>query len=244
MQQLALAAFAAGLLGGVHCAGMCGGVSAALSAASRGPPLARQLAFNFGRIASYAAAGAVAGGAGALVQSMVPIGAAQWVLFAAANVMMLFLGLYVAGWGRGVLRLESAGRAIWRNIEPLRRHFVPIDSTARALGAGAVWGWVPCGLVYSMLVMALASGSALGGVALMVAFGFGTLPTLLATGFAARHVLALRHRPWVRRGAGSIIIAFAVVGLARIPALPQALHAGWLCVAGVDGPWATLPRRP
>lgn len=231
MQSLAFAALAAGLLGGVHCAGMCGGIAASLSVASRGPALPRQLAFNAGRIASYAAAGAIAGGVGSALQSVAPVAAAQVGLFVLANVMMLLLGLYVAGWGRAVLRIERAGGAVWRRIEPLRRHFFPIDTTLRALGAGAVWGWIPCGLVYSMLALALATGSSPGGALVMAAFGLGTLPTLLATGFAAQRVLAIRSRPWVRRAAGSVLVAMAVLGMSRIAGLPDALHVAWLCIS-------------
>ena len=229
MGAFAFAALAAGLLGGVHCAGMCGGIVASLSAAARGPPLPRQLAFNAGRIASYSLAGAIAGGVGTLLQAIVPIAGVQLVLFIAANVMLLLLGLYVAGWGRAVLRLEAAGGAVWRRIEPLRRHFFPIDSTARALGAGAVWGWVPCGLVYSLLTLALASGDAVSGAAVMAMFGLGTLPALLAAGLAAQRLLAVRRLPWVRQAAGAIMISLAILGFARLPGLDAALHTAWLC---------------
>ena len=229
MQSLAAAAFAAGLLGGVHCAGMCGGIVASLSASSRGPALPRQLAFNGGRIAAYATAGAIFGTVGSAFQ-WGALQQAQVALFISANVLMIFLGLYVAGWGRAVLRLESAGGAAWRAIEPLRRRFFPVDSTLKALGAGAVWGWVPCGLVYSMLALALASGDALSGAAVMLAFGLGTLPNLLAAGFAAQRILAIRRYPWVRRTAGVAIIALAAVGLARVPALRELAIAGWLCI--------------
>ena len=230
MQSLAAAAFAAGLLGGVHCAGMCGGIAASLSASARGPALPRQLAFNGGRIAAYAVAGAAFGTLGAAMQWGATLQAAQTILFVTANILMIFLGLYVAGWGRAVLRLEGAGGAAWRAIEPLRRRFFPVDSTLKALGAGAVWGWVPCGLVYSMLALALASGDALSGAAVMLAFGLGTLPNLLAAGLAAQRILAIRRYPWVRRTAGAAIIALAAVGLARVPALRELAVAGWLCI--------------
>lgn len=231
MSALAAAAFAAGLLGGVHCAGMCGGIVGSLSAAARGPALPRQLAFNLGRVGSYSLAGAAVGAAGGLLQLAGPALAAQTVLFVAANILMVLLGLYVAGWGRAVLRLEAAGGHVWRRIEPLRRHFFPIDTTARALGAGAVWGWIPCGLVYSMLALALASGGAAQGAFVMLAFGLGTLPNLLAAGLAAQKVMALRRIPWVRQAAGAMIVAMAVIGLARAPGLQEAILAGWQCIA-------------
>jgi len=229
--SLALAALLAGLLGGVHCAGMCGGIAASLGAAARGPTLARQLAFNGGRIATYCVAGAAVGATGGGLLNAAPLLAAQTAMFVVANALVLLLGLYVGGWGRGVLRLEAAGGAIWRRLEPLRRRFYPIDSTAKAFGAGAVWGWVPCGLVYSMLALALASGGAIDGALVMLAFGLGTLPNLLAAGLAAQKVLALRKRPWIRQSAGALIIALAIVGLLRVPGLGEAIRTGWLCIA-------------
>ena len=230
MAALAAAALAAGLLGGVHCAGMCGGIVASLSVGARGPILARQLAFNGGRIAAYCLAGAAAGLAGDALQWSGTVAFAQTALFVLANVLMVFLGLYVAGWGRAVLRLESAGRVLWRRVEPLARRLFPIDSTAKALAAGAAWGWVPCGLVYSMLALALASGSVAGGAAVMAAFGVGTLPTLLAAGIAAQRVQALRRAPWIRRAAGTLIVALGIAGFARAPALGDAILAGWRCI--------------
>jgi sulfite exporter TauE/SafE len=231
MPALAAAALAAGLLGGVHCAGMCGGIVGALSAAARGPALPRQLAFNGGRIASYAVAGSLAGALGALARLSAPAFAMQLLLFALANLLMLLLGLYIAGWGRALLRLEAVGNVLWRRLQPLARRLVPIDTAPRAAAAGALWGWVPCGLVYSMLALALASGDALSGAGVMLAFGLGTLPNLLAAGFAAQKLLAIRRVPWVRRTAGCAIMAFAVAGLARIPGLPDAIAAGWHCIA-------------
>lgn len=232
MPPLAAAAFVAGLLGGVHCAGMCGGIVGGLAGASRGSIPARQLAFNAGRIASYGMAGAAAGALGSLGPLLGPVVFAQSALFALANVLLLMLGLYVAGWGRGVIGLERAGAVVWRRIEPLARRCFPIDSLPKALAAGLAWGWVPCGLVYTMLALALASGEAWSGAAVMAAFGLGTLPTLLAAGFATQRVLAVRNVAWVRQGAGVAMMVLAVIGLARLPGLSSALRAGWSYCVG------------
>jgi uncharacterized protein len=229
VQAAVVAALATGVMGGVHCAGMCGGIAASLSAAARGPALPRQLAFNAGRIGSYAAAGAIAGSVGSVITSAAVLDA-RLVLLVLANLFIVAIGLYVAGWGGGIVRMESLGRGLWRRIEPLRRRFFPIDSTARALGAGAVWGWIPCGLVYGMLVLAIASGSAAQGALVMAAFGLGTLPSLLVTGFAATKVMAWRRVPAVRRTAGALLIAMAAFGLARVPELQVALMRGWNCL--------------
>ena len=231
MGSLAAVAFAAGLLGGVHCAGMCGGIVGTLAAQARRNPLACHLAFNGGRVGSYAIAGAVAGFAGSLAHAAGSLLFAQIALFALANALVILLGLYVAGWGSAVLRLESAGAGLWRRIEPAARRCLPIDSVPRALSAGLLWGWVPCGLVYSMLALAVASGGAAEGAAVMLAFGLGTLPNLLAAGFAAQRLFAIRRSPWVRRVAGALIVALGAFGLARIPGLHDAVLAGWHCIA-------------
>ena len=230
MPALAAAAFAAGLLGGVHCAGMCGGIVGTLALQARGPAWGRQLAYNAGRIAAYVAAGTAAGFAGSLAAGGAWL-EARMALFLLANVAMIFLGLYVAGWSRVVLAVEAAGRPVWRRIEPIARRMLPIDSTAKALGAGLAWGWVPCGLVYGMLVVAAASGSAAQGALVMAAFGLGTLPNLLAAGLAAQKLLRLRRAPWVRRAAGAAILALGIAGIARLPGLPDAIAAGWHCIA-------------
>jgi len=231
MSALATAALAAGLLGGVHCVGMCGGIVGTLALESRGPALARQLAYNSGRIGAYTGAGAVAGFAGSLAHAGGAWLTAQSAMFLAANASMILLGLYVAGWGRMMLTVEAAGRPVWRRIEPFARRMLPIDSTARALGAGIAWGWLPCGLVYSMLVLAAASGGAGQGALVMAAFGLGTLPNLLAAGVAAQRLAAIRRVPWVRRAAGLAIAALGIVGLARLPGLHDAVLAGWRCIA-------------
>ena len=227
MSPLVAAAFAAGLLGGVHCAGMCGGIVASLSFSARGSIVGRQLAFNAGRIGTYAAAGAVVGGFGMFFGAL----SAQTALFVLANALMVLLGLYVAGWGGMVLKLESAGRGLWRRIEPYARRLFPVDSAPKALAAGALWGWVPCGLVYSMLTLALASGDAARGAMVMAAFGLGTLPTLLTAGLAAQKVSTLRRNAWIRYPAALAIIAMGVVGLARIPGLQEMVLAGLHCLA-------------
>jgi sulfite exporter TauE/SafE len=206
---------------------MCGGIVAAFSGSARGPALARQLAFNAGRIASYAAAGAAAGIAGSLSRYAHGALAIQAFLFAFANVVMILLGLYIGGWSGAVLRLEKAGGVAWRRIEPFARRMLPVDSTPGALAAGVAWGWIPCGLVYTMLVMALASGGPLEGALVMAAFGAGTLPALLAAGIAAQRLMAFRRVPWVRHAAGGAVIAMALWGLMRVPGLSETLHTAW-----------------
>src|SRR5205085_6138591 len=156
-----------------------GGIVGALSAGSHGTIARRLFAFNAGRIASYSFAGAAAGAVGVLAQALGPALVLQTVLFVLAQAMVIAVGCYVAGWSTAIVRFERAGGALWRRIEPLRKRFFPIDSDARALGAGMVWGWIPCGLVYGMVPLAAVSGGPLEGAAVLAAFGVGTLPGLV-----------------------------------------------------------------
>ena len=231
MEGLAAAALAAGLLGGVHCVGMCGGIAGALSAGSSGPLARRTAAFHLGRIGSYAVAGALAGAIGGLARVAGPEALLATALFVAAQAMVILVGLYVAGWSAAITRFERAGGALWRRLEPLRRRFFPIDTDARALGAGAVWGWIPCGLVYGMLPLAAVSGGALQGVAVLSAFGAGTLPGLVLAGAAARALGSARREPWVRRIAGIAIVSVGIAGLVRLPQVSGLIAAGWHCIA-------------
>lgn len=219
MLELSLtAAFLVGLLGGGHCVGMCGGIVGAVSMTLPGdkpkPPFL--LGYNFGRIASYTLAGMIAGAVGSSSLFLDHIFPIEQVLFALANVMLVLLGLYLAGIWRVLTRLEALGGKIWRHVQPLSRHLLPVRSLPQAFLLGTLWGWLPCGLVYSVLVAAIASASPTGGALLMLAFGLGTLPTLLTMGMAAVKLKGWLQRLWLRRVSGLIIVGFGVAGLLRL----------------------------
>jgi sulfite exporter TauE/SafE len=206
-----LAAFAVGVLGGVHCLGMCGGIVGAItfgSGAKAPPAWTHLLSYNLGRMGSYVLAGGLAGGLGASLLALAPQG--QQILQGLAAVVLILLGFYIGGWCNLVARLESLGGSVWRRIEPLGRRFIPVRTQGQALVVGAVWGWLPCGLVYSVLIWAIAAGGAMQGAALMAAFALGTLPNLMLMGlFAARMATLVRHL-WIRRLAASLMIAYGV----------------------------------
>lgn len=212
-----LSAFLVGLLGGVHCVGMCGGIVAALSLGlpsrpGQGPArnLPLTLAYNLGRIASYTVAGALFGGIGALAVQASGLRSAQTVLLVVASLFMVALGLYLAGWWRGLTRVEQVGARLWRYLEPLGRRLLPVRTPARALMLGALWGWLPCGLVYSVLVWAISSGDAISGALLLLSFGLGTLPNLLAMGLFSNWISAQVRKPWVRQLAGVLVAGFGL----------------------------------
>jgi uncharacterized protein len=222
-----VAAFVVGLLGGVHCAGMCGGIVAALSLgttrpevsagdAPRGASMPLLLAYNIGRILSYVVAGAIAGGAGWFATRMMDVNQAQLVLQIPAGLFMVALGLYLAGWWHGLARVERAGGVLWRRLEPLGRRFMPVRSSSQAMVLGLVWGWLPCGLVYSVLIWSIASGGALQGAALMGAFGLGTLPNLLLMGVMAARLGGVLRAYGVRTVAGLLVAGFGVYMLVQV----------------------------
>lgn len=213
------AAFIVGLLGGVHCVGMCGGIVAVLSlglpatGATRWPFL---LAYNVARITSYTLAGALMGGVGWMAAHWSGLHSIQLALEVLAAIFMLLLGLYLAGWWQGLALLERAGGRLWTRLEPFGRRFLPVRTPAAAFGLGLVWGWLPCGLVYSVLVWSVSTADPLYGAALMLSFGLGTLPNLLAMGVLAERLSARARDPRVRRLAGLLVIGFGLFALIRL----------------------------
>lgn len=207
---LLLSALVLGLLGGGHCIGMCGGLMGALTLAipaeQRQRRLGLLLAYNLGRIASYGLAGLLIGAAGWALAS----GPAATALRLLAGLLLIAMGLYLAGWWSGLTRIEGIGRLLWRRLEPLARRLLPVRNAPRALLLGALWGWLPCGLVYSTLLWAASQGDALDSALLMLAFGLGTLPVLLATGLAAERLTALLRRRGVRIAGGLLVILFGI----------------------------------
>ncbi|MDM8546714.1 sulfite exporter TauE/SafE family protein [Candidatus Venteria ishoeyi] len=207
-----LAAFLTGLLGSVHCIGMCGGIVGALTLQL--PKVNHQqtlfqllpwlLNYNAGRLFSYAVAGALAGWFGGQFRAVLPQPHILGMIFAGG--FMMLLGLYLAGWWPGLVHLERFGGLLWKRLEPVGRIFLPVRHPMQALGLGLIWGWLPCGLVYTALVMAIVSSDPLRGALLMLAFGIGTLPMLLSLGTAASSLREITRNPTVRKTVGLIIL--------------------------------------
>jgi hypothetical protein len=210
-----LAVFLVGLLGGTHCIGMCGGIVSALTLQAPGGatrwPL--HLAYNLGRIATYAAAGGLAGAVGGAALALDSGLAVQLVLYVLANLMLVALGLYLTGSTWALSFTERAGRVLWRRIQPLAGRFLPARTVPQALTLGLLWGFLPCGMVYSVLATALVSGGAGRGAALMLAFGLGTLPNLLLAGALLARLRGFVGRRVVRLVSGLVVLGFGVVGL-------------------------------
>lgn len=237
-----IGAFLAGALGGAHCLAMCGGFVAAFAsggpaAVAGGAPLVpmrtlvgRQLAYNGGRIATYAALGAVAGAAGGAL-----LAAAEWlplqrVLYALANLCLLALAVTIAWKREGLLWLQRAGLALFAKVAPAVRPLAGADTLGARVALGTIWGLVPCALTYSVLPIALFAGGAWQGAAVMLAFGIGTLPSLLVAGWAVSRAGRWMAAPAVRLAAAALLAGFAAVGLWRSLYATAALAHGPFCL--------------
>ncbi len=221
LAPLLVSAFVLGLLGGGHCLGMCGGLMGALTMAIPPEQRARRLrlllAYNLGRVFSYALAGLLIGLAGWAVAT----GPAALAMRVVAALLLIAMGLYLAGWWSGLTRIEALGRGLWRHIQPVASRLMPVTSLPRALLLGGLWGWLPCGLVYSTLLWSASQGDAWQSALLMFAFGIGTWPVLLATGLAAERLTAVLRKRQVRVAGGVLVILF---GLWTLPGP----HQQWL----------------
>ena len=218
-----ITAFLVGLLGGVHCVGMCGGIVGALCLGLDDGlnKTAQQnfkktfpflLLYNTGRISSYTLAGILMGSIGWLGSHLFTLYSIQQTLEIIAAAFMLALGLYIAGWWKGLAKIERwGGKVIWQRLEPIGRKFMPVRSYPHALFLGLVWGWLPCGLVYSVVIWTISTQSPLEGGLLMLSFGLGTLPNLLLMGVFASTLTQFIQQSWVRQVAGMLIMAFAGV---------------------------------
>lgn len=215
------AAFVIGLMGAGHCLGMCGGVAAALTLGmpgqqqtSRWPYL---LCYNTGRLISYGIAGAIIGGAFAGIASLSGYSTALVSLRLFAAIMMILLALYIGQWWQGLTRIERVGQSLWRYISPTAKSLLPLKSPTAALPFGMLWGWLPCGLVYSTLSWAAVSGSAVSGAGVMLAFGLGTLPAMIAVGTMAHQLQNLLKNLYFKRASALMLLIYG-------------LHTGYIAI--------------
>jgi sulfite exporter TauE/SafE len=220
---LLITAFSLGFLGSPHCAGMCGGIVGVLhngvnsESDSKFQQFTYSLIFNSGRLFSYAIAGMIAATLGSSLIGLIGMQNSHAAMQMIAGSFMLALGLSIAGWWNGLSRIESIGYKFWRRVQPLTRHFIPVRNKFQALLLGALWGWLPCGLVYTALLLVLASGDAFTGGLTMLAFGLGTLPMLMLLGLSAAKINQWRTSSVIRSVMGSVIILFGIATFLGIP---------------------------
>lgn len=213
-----LVAFGLGLLSTLHCWGMCGGIVSALSisvnsdekftATKRSIIL---ISLNSGRIISYSIAGMLAGLLSQQITNLLPSNTGHLILRVAAAIILVLIGLHLAGWMPHIRKIESIGNHVWKFIQPLGRRFIPVNTAGRAMLMGMIWGWLPCALVYSVLLWAATSGNVLDGTLIMFSFGLGTIPSMYSAGLAGTSVFNMGKRQKLRKMAGIVIMIFGLI---------------------------------
>ncbi|MBU2924320.1 sulfite exporter TauE/SafE family protein [Colwellia sp. 1_MG-2023] len=227
-------AFVIGLLGSGHCIVMCGGITTMLTSAlpesnkynnqipvnnqrpikhSTASSITRSktalvILYNIGRISSYAFIGAIVGFTGSIAAKNIGMPLAGLRLISAT--FMILLGLYLGQWLMWLNRIEALGKHLWRYISPLASKAIPVNSPIKALTLGAIWGWLPCGLVYSTLTWALASGSIYTGASIMFFFGLGTLPALLTLSIGFSSIKNTLTKPSFKKVMALVLITFGI----------------------------------
>ena len=213
-----LSAFLLGFWGSLHCVGMCGGIVGVLnnSLSEKTRTSSKRiwpfwLAYNTGRIFSYTIAGGIAAFIGSSLFMIINPDYAHQIGQLLSGLFLIAFGLYLSGWWYGLSALENKGAIVWKKISPLTKRFLPVENLYQALSLGVLWGWLPCGLVYSALVWMFTLQSTFQGMLYMLAFGLGTLPMLLLMGTAATKISQLAKNNLSRKLAGSIVILFGAI---------------------------------
>lgn len=227
-------AFIIGLLGSGHCIAMCGGITTMLTSAlpasnkyqqqqipvndqaitintKQSSKISLVFFYNLGRIASYSFIGAIVGYTGSIAAKNIGMPLAGLRMFSA--VFVILLGLYLGQWLMWLNRVETLGKKLWQYISPLANKVIPVNSPLKALTLGAVWGWLPCGLVYSTLTWALASGDILTGAGVMFFFGLGTLPALLTLSIGFTSIKSMLVKPILRKTMALVLISFGIYSI-------------------------------
>lgn len=210
IDPLFVSAFFMGLIGSGHCLAMCGGIASSLQLASnKKHTLIYALAYNSGRAISYMVAGALVAGISSQFATQSSI--FSLLLSFVAGIFMLLVGIYIMRLAATLQWLERLGKAmLWQHLVKLNTYLMPINSPFKAFGYGALWGWLPCGLVYSALTWAMTSANAIDGALVMLAFAFGTFPAMITLGIAAQKMNLFFNLPWVRIALGSVLIWYGI----------------------------------
>lgn len=200
--------------------GMCGGIIGALTFSlpteirnNRARLSAYVITYNLGRVSSYTLAGAIFGTLGHELFSMLSPQYGHLVLLIPATILLVSMGLYLAGWMPRFAMLDSLGAPIWKYLQPISQRMLPVRSPLQAYLFGLLWGWLPCGLVYTTLLWATSAGSTVDTALLMLAFGLGTFPVVISAGIATGWMTAIPKIPYAKQGLGILLIVIALVSL-------------------------------
>lgn len=228
------AALLSGLLGGVHCAAMCGGIATGLGYGQAPASPARQwwhaVQPNLGRITGYAVAGAIAGGVGHGIVALAQASTVALAMRVGVGLLMVLVALRLLDPTGAFNPLARPGQALWQRLRPLQTALLPADTAAKRFGIGLLWGWLPCGLSATLLATAWLQASAFNGALTMLAFGTGTLAVMVPlTWSGARLGQRLQRGPWRQAAGGLVLIAglltIAAPWLMQVPALHGVLAA-------------------
>ncbi len=220
MYQPLILAFIVGFFSTAHCLSMCGGIMGALTLSlpaevrgGAGRFLLFVMLYNAGRIITYIVLGAAVGFSGQLLGSGLDDPVWRQVASIVAALTIILIGLYLTGWVPVLRNMDRLGGAVWKRIEPVGRRLLPVRTPPAAFLAGLVWGWLPCGLVYYALILALPLGDPVMSATFMLCFGLGTLPVMIATGVFAGWMARLGRSVRLRQVAGTMVVLVGVAGL-------------------------------
>lgn len=226
-----LVALLMGLFSALHCLGMCGSIIGSLTLSLRREIRENKrllmpfvASYNAGRIVSYSLAGMLAGIAEHVLSMPLGEGHGHRILQIVSALIMLGAGLHIAGWFPRFAYIEKVGGKMWQRIEPYGRRLVPVETLPRAFVFGMIWGWLPCGLVYTALALAATTGDVVRSTFTMFAFGVGTMPAVMGVGIMTSLMVRLSNMKKFRQAAGVTLIALAL--LAAFPWLnPMVRHS-------------------
>lgn len=221
LNQDLLTVFLMGLLGSVHCVGMCGGIASLLGGQvspgdmKNGQATIKQtiiysLLYNIGRITSYVVAGILIAALGLVTAHAGQTVGIPDISRLVIGVLTIFFGFYLLGWTVFLSPLEKTGHLVWRYIEPFASKFLPVRSPAQALLLGLLWGWLPCGMVYVALSWSVVAAEPIQGGLLMAAFGLGTMPAMFAIGAAGVHIRKMLASQQLRTAIGIFVVFYGL----------------------------------
>ena len=213
-------AFLIGLASTLHCFGMCGGLVGAMTMSLK-PSIREQpaqlglftFAYNIGRITSYVIAGFLIGWFGLALRSLLMPEEGIAVLRLISSLLIIAMGFYIAGLLPQFSNIEKIGTPLWKILQPIGQRLLPVKSLWQAFLFGVVWGWLPCGLVYLVLLMSPASDGAINSALFMLLFGLGTLAPMMATGFLSGRLAPIQHAKKIRYFAGLVLVIMGIISL-------------------------------
>ena len=213
-------AFLIGLSSSLHCVSMCGSIIGTLSfslkpevRADKSKMTAFILSYNFGRIFSYTLAGLIIGLLESIITAPLGIDHSHRYLQILSSLIITGAGFYIAGWFPNFAYIEKTGSRFWKFIEPYGRKLIPVAHLRHAFLFGMVWGWIPCGLVYTALALAATTGNVSTSMLSMLAFGLGTLPAVLGTGMVSSFISRISRLHTAKQVIGMLLVIIAVISL-------------------------------